>query len=77
VILERGQLVGPGSLPQPSRGILERIGADDHGALPSLEGVEERYIRHVLRVTESVEEAADVLRVAPSTLWRRRRKYGI
>ncbi len=47
------------------------------GELVSLEEMEARYIRHVIEKTDSIEEAAEVLDVAPSTLWRRRRKYGI
>jgi len=45
--------------------------------LVTLEEMERRYIEHVLGRTDSIERAAEVLDIAPSTLWRRRRKYGI
>ena len=54
---------------------LAGLGLD--GGLVSLEDMEARYIRHVLERTDSIEMAAEVLGVAPSTLWRRRRKYAI
>ncbi len=78
VILERRQEIGVGALPRTGSGdLLQQIGASDPAALPTLNGLEERYLRHVMAVTDSVEQAAEVLGVAPSTLWRRRRKYGI
>ena len=78
VILERRTAVGAGALPRGTReGPLERAGLGGSTELPTLEGMEERYIRHVMETTDSVERAAEILGVAPSTLWRRRRKYGI
>ena len=77
VILSRSSRVGASALPNHSGGLLGSAGIVDDGALPTLEGMEERYIRHVLEVTDSIEDAAETLGVAPSTLWRRRRKYGI
>jgi NtrC-family two-component system response regulator AlgB len=56
---------------------MQRLAVREPGDLPTLECMEERYIRHVLESADSVESAAEVLGVAPSTLWRRRRKYGI
>ncbi len=75
VILAPGSRIGVQSLPrsEASNGALGH--APDE--LISLEGMEARYIRHVIETVGSVEEAAQVLEVAPSTLWRRRRKYGI
>jgi len=76
VILAGSSKIGATAIPRGAESELDRLGVAD-GALPSLEGMEKRYIEHVLRVTESIEQAAEVLDVAPSTLWRRRRKYGI
>jgi NtrC-family two-component system response regulator AlgB len=45
--------------------------------LMSLEQMEAKYIEYVLEKTDSIEKAAEVLDIAPSTLWRRRRKYEI
>ena len=43
----------------------------------SLEDVERRHIEHVLATAETLEEAATILGINPSTLWRKRRRYGI
>ncbi|NNF29331.1 MAG: sigma-54-dependent Fis family transcriptional regulator [Gemmatimonadetes bacterium] len=80
-ILSVGEEVTPESLPRtdtpaasPTNSArLTGIGSE----LVSLEEMERRYILHVLEKTDSIEEAAETLGVAPSTLWRRRRKYGI
>jgi NtrC-family two-component system response regulator AlgB len=45
--------------------------------LVSLDKMEEQYIRYVLSVTKSIEEAAQVLGMDRTALWRRRKKYGI
>lgn len=42
-----------------------------------LETIEELHIRRVLAASKSLEEAAQVLRMDPVTLWRRRKKYGV
>jgi NtrC-family two-component system response regulator AlgB len=63
----RGSSLGNGGTSLPGVG----------SQLVSLEEMESRYIQHVLAHTDSIEDAADTLGVAPSTLWRRRRKYGI
>jgi NtrC-family two-component system response regulator AlgB len=43
----------------------------------SLEALEERHIRRVLATHASLESAALVLGIDVSTLWRKRKKYGI
>lgn len=77
VILAVGGEVGPELFPQGMEMLasshLPGVGQD----LVTLEEMESRYIQHVLEQTDSIEEAAETLDVAPSTLWRRRRKYGI
>jgi len=47
------------------------------GQKQSLEAMEEAHIRHVIRTTASLEEAASILDIDIATLWRKRRKYGI
>jgi two-component system, NtrC family, response regulator AlgB len=47
------------------------------GQRQTLEATEEAHIRHIIRITSSLEEAAKVLDIDIATLWRKRRKYGI
>jgi len=47
------------------------------GQRQTLEATEEAHIRHIVRTTASLEEAAKVLDIDIATLWRKRRKYGI
>jgi len=74
LILARGQVLEPEGLP-------ERIAASASTA-PALGGsftVEEIEREHVLRImahTATMEEAARVLGIDASTLWRKRKKWG-
>lgn len=43
----------------------------------SLEELEKQHIQHVLTTTRTLEEAASVLGINLSTLWRKRRRYGL
>jgi len=47
------------------------------GQRQTLEAMEEAHIRHIVRSSPSLEEAAAVLDIDIATLWRKRRKYGI
>ncbi|MEJ2205276.1 MAG: sigma-54 dependent transcriptional regulator [Gemmatimonadota bacterium] len=77
VILCQGSEVGaellPGPMGEMEAELLHGEGAD----LASLDEMEANYIRHVLEVTDTVEEAADVLGISATTLWRRRKKHEI
>jgi len=59
----------------------ENLLLSDSGAIAgdrdSLEKMEEEHIRRVLATTKSLQEAADILGIDQTTLWRRRKKYGI
>jgi len=74
VILSAGQVVGPEGLP-------ERIAAQA-GAAPALGGdftldeVEKEHLLRVLARAPTLEDAARILGIDASTLWRKRRKYG-
>jgi NtrC-family two-component system response regulator AlgB len=78
VILARSTRIGASILPrtEASRSLPGMTGTDK-SSLTTLKQMEARYIKHVIEVTESIDEAASVLGVAPSTLWRLRRKHGI
>ncbi len=43
----------------------------------SLEDIEKQHIRHVLTTASTLEEAAGILGINLSTLWRKRRRYGL
>lgn len=47
------------------------------GGTHSLEEIENEHIRQVLSKVDTFEEAAQVLGIEPSTLWRKRRKLGL
>lgn len=61
----------------PSHLVNYRPGKRSPRDLPSLAEVEKAHIREVLLHTESLEEAAQVLGIDPTTLWRKRKKYQI
>jgi NtrC-family two-component system response regulator AlgB len=43
----------------------------------TLEQLEAEHIRRVLGTTSTIEEASDVLGIDPSTLYRKRKRYGL
>jgi NtrC-family two-component system response regulator AlgB len=75
VILAAGPLVGLADLPvqvgAPASGGVEV------GARVTLDQLEAEHIRRVLAATPTVEEAAQVLGIDPSTLYRKRKRYGL
>jgi NtrC-family two-component system response regulator AlgB len=77
--MERALIVWPGSTLEPAA-LPERVAG---GSLPgpqlggnfSLEAIEREHILRVIARTSSQDEAAKVLGVDASTLWRKRKKY--
>jgi NtrC-family two-component system response regulator AlgB len=74
VILSPGQVVGPEGLP-------ERIGAravavPGLGGEFTLEEVEKEHLLRVLARSATLEDAARILGIDASTLWRKRKRYG-
>ena len=53
------------------------VGEDPSLETVSLEEMERRHIARVLEAADSLEDAAETLGIAPSTLWRKRRKFGL
>ncbi|MBX9789370.1 MAG: sigma-54 dependent transcriptional regulator [Pirellulales bacterium] len=47
------------------------------GCRVSLEQLEQEHIRRILGATATMEEAAQVLGIDPSTLWRKRKRFGL
>jgi len=75
VILASGPVVGTADLPaqigaSPAHGV-------EVGGRITLEALESEHIRRVLAVATTVEEAADVLGIDPSTLYRKRKRYNL
>lgn len=74
VILSSGNQVGAGALPARDRG----PGAVVEGTpMITLDEAERRHLKGVLEATNSGKEAARVLGISTTTLWRRRRKHDL
>jgi len=73
LILWPSQVIEPEALPEQITG--QSPGATIPGGDYSLEQVEREHILRVLARTATIEEAAQVLGIDPSTLWRKRKKY--
>ena len=52
-------------------------GANRGGQFLSIDAMEKQHILRVMRATATLEEAARILQVDITTLWRKRRRYGI
>jgi NtrC-family two-component system response regulator AlgB len=75
VILAAEQLVGLADLPVQI-GAPPRPGVEV-GSRVTLDQIEAEHIRQVLASTVTIEEAAEVLGIDPSTLYRKRKRYGL
>jgi DNA-binding NtrC family response regulator len=74
VLMEEGEVITAGSLPLLDADLLESA-AEEHW---TLEQLEERYIREILRRARSnYSRAAAILGINRKTLLEKRRKYGI
>jgi NtrC-family two-component system response regulator AlgB len=72
-ILASGTEIGPEHLPVPST----RSRKVDVGGTVTLEDLEAEHIRRVLAATPSLDEAAVILGIDASTLYRKRKKLGL
>ena len=79
LIVCRGDEIRVGDLPERFRAFpspeTPRRGAS-HLGLP-LTNVERRHIERVLAESPTLEKAAERLGISPTTLWRKRKRYGI
>ncbi len=74
VLMEEGEVITAGSLPQLDADLLESAAEEQW----TLEQLEERYIREILRRARSnYSRAAAILGINRKTLLEKRRKYGI
>lgn len=81
-VVERAVILTQESEITPSMLVAETRAASDLekleiGQCVSLQEVEEAHIRRIVARTETLEEAAEILDIDPSTLWRRRKEYGM
>ncbi|MDX1492472.1 MAG: sigma-54 dependent transcriptional regulator [Longimicrobiales bacterium] len=74
VILSRGSRVGAEALPAEDDGLATKV---TDTPLISLEEAERRHIQGVLEATPSAKEAAKILGISTTTLWRRRQKHDL
>jgi NtrC-family two-component system response regulator AlgB len=76
VILASGTEVGLADLPAQI-GAPPPQAALEIGAAVTIEQLESEHIRRVLSNTATIEQAAATLGIDPSTLYRKRRRYGL
>jgi NtrC-family two-component system response regulator AlgB len=76
VILASGPFIGLADLPAQigSPGPARRI---ELGGAATLEQIEAEHLRRILASTATLEEAATLLGIDPSTLYRKRKRYGL
>jgi NtrC-family two-component system response regulator AlgB len=73
-ILCRGDLIGTEHLPS---GVVVRTSEPRLGDPIPFEQIEAAHLRRLLATTATIDEAAKVLGIDATTLWRKRKKYGI
>ncbi|HKA15777.1 MAG TPA: sigma-54 dependent transcriptional regulator [Myxococcota bacterium] len=76
LVLSRGDAIGAESLPDAVLAPPREPSAPADGAL-SLEEVERRHIQHVIASSPTLEDAAARLGIDPTTLWRKRKRWGL
>jgi two-component system, NtrC family, response regulator AlgB len=75
-VLSRSDIIGRDDLPDAMFRETTESSADAHHAA-SLEEMEREHIRRVLSETATLDEAAATLGINVTTLWRKRKRYGI
>jgi NtrC-family two-component system response regulator AlgB len=73
-IFATGDLIASNDLPE-SLSQLSTLGAAEERM--TLHALEERHIRRTLAAAKTLQDAADTLGIDQTTLWRKRKQYGI
>jgi two-component system, NtrC family, response regulator AlgB len=76
-VLSREDTVRAEDLPDQLFRPTPRLATEDAARTASLEEIERAHIAHVLAESATLEEAAAVLGINVTTLWRKRKRYGI
>jgi NtrC-family two-component system response regulator AlgB len=76
-IVAGGPEVGTADLPEHVRARVSRNGRIEVGGRVRLQSLEAEHIRRILGRTPSLDEAARVLGIDPSTLYRKRKRLGL
>ncbi len=77
VVLSRGDTIRPEDLPDQLLAPATAVIAESRGGAVSLEDMERQHIQQVLAEAATLEEAAARLGINPTTLWRKRKRYGL
>jgi two-component system, NtrC family, response regulator AlgB len=77
VVLARGDTISAQDLPDRLLAPVSESGVTTTDPRVSLEELERRHIQQVLADSATLEEAAARLGINPTTLWRKRKRYGI
>jgi NtrC-family two-component system response regulator AlgB len=76
LVLSRGDAIGAENLPTRCSRRRATSHAPSIRSL-SLEEVERRHIQHVIASSPTLEDAAARLGIDPTTLWRKRKRWGL
>jgi NtrC-family two-component system response regulator AlgB len=76
LVLSRGDSIGAESLPDAMLAPPREVPAPADDSI-SLEDVERRHIQQVIASSPTLEDAAARLGIDPTTLWRKRRRWGL
>jgi NtrC-family two-component system response regulator AlgB len=76
LVLSRGESIGVESLPDAVLAPPRELPPESDGPL-SLEDLERRHIQQVIASSPTLEDAAARLGIDPTTLWRKRKRWGL